>query len=114
MAFTGPPRLVAGKTISGQAGEMSFDLSYEPAGRGHHVELKLHPKGDLSGTIDIDVNIKSLAHSGTATIAGQGVRHRPQGDRGQTLELPGSPGRALQQGALTPARRPGVGDAAGC
>ena len=69
VAFTGPPRLVAGKTISGQAGEMSFDLSYEPAGRGHHVVLMLHPKGELSGTIDIDVNIKSLSHAGTATIA---------------------------------------------
>jgi hypothetical protein len=69
VAFTGPPSLVAGKTISGQAGEMGFDLTYEPAGRGHHVVLKLHPKGDLSGTIDIDVNIKSLSHAGKATIA---------------------------------------------
>ena len=69
VAFTGPPRLVAGKTISGQAGEMGFDLSYEPAGRGHHMVLKLHPKGDLSGTIGIDVNIKSLSHAGKATIA---------------------------------------------
>jgi hypothetical protein len=48
---------------------MGFDLTYEPAGRGHHVVLKLHPKGDLSGTIDIDVNIKSLSHAGKATIA---------------------------------------------
>jgi hypothetical protein len=67
VAFTGP-RLVAGKTISGEAGAASFDVTYEPAGRGHHVLLQLHPKGELSGTIAMDVNIKSLSHAGRGTI----------------------------------------------
>ncbi len=74
VAFTGP-RLVAGKTISGQVDdEMSFDLTYEAAGGGHHMALNLHPKGDLSGTIDIDVNLKALSHSGGASIVGGRVQ----------------------------------------
>ena len=40
VAFTGP-RLVAGKTISGQVDEMGFDLTYEAAGGGHHMALGL-------------------------------------------------------------------------
>ncbi len=73
VAFTGP-RLVAGETISGQVDEMGFDLTYEAAGGGHHMAIKLRPQGDLSGTIDIDVNIKNLAHSGKASVVGGRVQ----------------------------------------
>ena len=62
------PPLVAGKTISGQAGKLGFDISYTPEGRGHHLHLTLKPSGDLAGTIAVDVTITSLANSGTAEI----------------------------------------------
>jgi hypothetical protein len=71
----GRPRLVAGKTVKGQTDEYGWSIAYDPAGRGHHFVVTLLPKGDLTGTIKVDVTIKSLAHSGGATIAGGEVQN---------------------------------------
>lgn len=61
--------VVAGKTISGELQDVGFDITYEPDGAGHHLNLQLKPSGDdLAGRFGIDVKITSLAHSGRTKV----------------------------------------------
>ncbi len=66
---------VQGKTISGKAGGFAFDISYDGGGGAHHLDLKLKPSGDVSGTIDVDVKIASFTNTGNLLVSKQKVQN---------------------------------------
>jgi hypothetical protein len=50
--------------------DFGFEITYEGEGSGHHLDLKLLPKGDVTGTIEADIHLKSLANSGNIKMQG--------------------------------------------
>ena len=58
-------------TVSGKVADFSFDLTHETEGSGHHLVLDATSKGDLVGTIKVDVHLGSLSTSGAAKVEGK-------------------------------------------
>lgn len=66
---------VKGETVSGKAKDFSFEITHEATGgSGHHLHLKLASKGEVAGTIDVDVKLASFASSGNALVKDQQVK----------------------------------------
>jgi hypothetical protein len=63
------------KTVSGKAGDFNFDITHEAEGSGHHLDLKLKSDGEVKGTLEVDVHIRSLANSGHAKVAGSKLQN---------------------------------------
>jgi hypothetical protein len=73
--FIGETARIPTKTISGKAADFTFDITHEAEGSGHHLNLKLKSDGEVKGTIETDVHIRSLANSGHVKVEDQALQN---------------------------------------